>query len=165
MWRSNKYRELNFNRDVLITVKTKEENYNRTVILIQTWIKLVKNQTFIVSDYRDNNNYDNLIRTNCSRIYDDSKRLELSCKLGVEYDLFVKSHLSWWCHFDDDNYVNLRALNKLLGKFNPNRAFYLGKPSTAKPLSLNGLNFWFATGGAGFCLSRAMANKIMPYAR
>ena len=25
--------------------------------------------------------------------------------------------------------------------------------------------FWFATGGAGFCLSRALVNKMRPYIR
>lgn len=25
--------------------------------------------------------------------------------------------------------------------------------------------FWFATGGAGFCLSRALVNKMRPYVR
>lgn len=27
------------------------------------------------------------------------------------------------------------------------------------------ISFWFATGGAGFCLSRALASKMIPVAR
>ena len=45
--------------------------------------------------------------------------------------------------------------------------YYLGKPSTIGPVSLeaarNQINFWFATGGAGFCLSRSLITKMRTY--
>ena len=35
--------------------------------------------------------------------------------------------LSWFCHFDDDTYVNIPLLNKSLARFNPwKEKVYLG---------------------------------------
>ncbi|KAH1003366.1 hypothetical protein HUJ05_011291, partial [Dendroctonus ponderosae] len=107
----------------------------------------------------------------------------------------------WFCHFDDDNYVNVPRLVRFLADYNPREDWYLGKPSIQAPLeivskdkksvsfanpifpqtALGGemeragaicgvageaqmVRFWFATGGAGFCLSRALALKMMPLA-
>ena len=36
------------------------------------------------------------------------------CLAGGAIYIFVSSLLSWWCHFDDDNYVNVLALATLL---------------------------------------------------
>ena len=33
----------------------------------------------------------------------------------------------WFCHFDDDVYVNLAQLSKLLQKYDPNKPYYIGK--------------------------------------
>lgn len=33
------------------------------------------------------------------------------------------------------------------------------------PLSQHPVHFWFATGGAGFCISRGLALKMSPWAR
>jgi hypothetical protein len=35
----------------------------------------------------------------------------------------------WFCHFDDDNYVNVPALLDLLARYDPKDHWYLGKPS------------------------------------
>ena len=43
---------------------------------------------------------------------------------------------SWWCHFDDDNYVHVEQLVNLLEQYSPSKSFYLGKTSTAKPLEI-----------------------------
>lgn len=113
----------------------------------------------------------------------------------------------WFCHVDDDNYVNPAALLQLLAAFAPSQDVYLGRPSLDHPIeatervpgsssvsprkmlwagpvttTLLGLGskgpllspallqvttakFWFATGGAGFCLSRGLALKMSPWAR
>ncbi|KAK6638344.1 hypothetical protein RUM44_008773 [Polyplax serrata] len=108
----------------------------------------------------------------------------------------------WFCHFDDDNYVNVPRLVAMLGNYSSQQDWYLGKPSIRAPLeivpkdsdsnrvsgslgiyqtgeavfvSMNAashagrrprkISFWFATGGAGFCLSRSLALKMMPVAR
>ncbi|KAF0763619.1 fringe glycosyltransferase, partial [Aphis craccivora] len=72
----------------------------------------------------------------------------------------------WFCHVDDDNYVNVPALDELLKMYNPIGDWYLGRTSTPKPLQIRTkfqkTTFWFATGGAGFCLSRALVLKMAP---
>ncbi|KFM56565.1 Fringe glycosyltransferase, partial [Stegodyphus mimosarum] len=91
--------------------------------------------------------------------------------MSVEFDTFLDSAKKWFCHFDDDNYVNVPRLLKLLQAYNPQEDWYLGKPSIRSPLEIvsrddkqKNISFWFATGGAGFCLSRALALKMLPVA-
>lgn len=117
---------------------------------------------------------------------------------------------------DDDNYVNLRALLRLLASYLHTQDVYIGKPSLDRPIQatervsenkvVSGplstvprhtpytrgaggegedgsaawgtppqshhlsplqrpVHFWFATGGAGFCISRGLALKMSPWAR
>ncbi|KPP75312.1 hypothetical protein Z043_105446 [Scleropages formosus] len=79
----------------------------------------------------------------------------------------------WFCHVDDDNYVNMRALVKLLSLYAHTQDVYIGKPSLDRPIEaterlgdnkMRPVNFWFATGGAGFCVSRGLALKMSPWA-
>ena len=42
----------------------------------------------------------------------------------------------WFCHFDDDNYVNVPRLLKLLDNYNPREDWYLGRPSIPTPLEI-----------------------------
>lgn len=75
---------------------------------------------------------------------------------------------------DDDNYVNVGALLKFLARYPHTQDMYVGKPSLDRPIEaterlgdnkMKPVNFWFATGGAGFCISRGLALKMMPWAR
>ena len=43
---------------------------------------------------------------------------------------------SWWCHFDDDNYVHVARLAQLLKAHDAAMPVYLGKPSTPKPMEI-----------------------------
>lgn len=43
----------------------------------------------------------------------------------------------WFCHFDDDNYVNVPRLVKLLDEYSPSVDWYLGKPSISSPLEIH----------------------------
>ena len=43
---------------------------------------------------------------------------------------------SWFCHFDDDQYVNVAALESKLRQFDERKDWYLGKPSIGKPLDI-----------------------------
>lgn len=45
-------------------------------------------------------------------------------------------HSRWFCHFDDDNYVNIPKLVELLSNYSPTQDWYLGKPSIASPLEI-----------------------------
>lgn len=42
----------------------------------------------------------------------------------------------WFCHFDDDNYVNIPRLVTLLSDYNPQEDWYLGKRSIKTPLKI-----------------------------
>lgn len=63
-------------------------------------------------------------------------RKALCCKMSVEFDSFIASNKKWFCHFDDDNYVNVPRLVQHLRRYNPLDDWYLGKPSIKKPLEI-----------------------------
>ncbi|PIO39861.1 hypothetical protein AB205_0169130 [Aquarana catesbeiana] len=129
--------------------------------------------TFIFTDGEDEElqkKTDNVISTNCSAAH---SRQALSCKMAVEYDQFIESNMKWFCHVDDDNYVNVKTLIKLLSRYSHTNDIYIGKPSLDRPIQateriseskMRPVNFWFATGGAGFCISRGLALKMSPWA-
>lgn len=157
---------------VYISVKTTSRyHYPRLVILLETWVNLVKDNTWFFTDSPGDKDLvrrtgDHLIVTNCTSSH---HRLSLCCKMEQEFEHFLRSHRQWWCHFDDDNFVNVVALTKLLLRYDPGKPWYLGKTSTAYPLNIRGpdgrnSSFWFATGGAGFCVSRTLAMKMAPFA-
>ena len=64
--------------------------------------------------------------------------------------------------------MNVPALLKKLAHFDYNSEWYLGKPSIPNALEVinksdkKKVSFWFATGGAGFCLSRPLVEKMAP---
>lgn len=160
--------------DLFLSVKTTRSYHKwRLNILLQTWFQLAKNQTWFFTDSDDpelqKKTNGHMINTNCSSSH---YRKALCCKMSVEFDTFLESDKKWFCHVDDDNYVNVPRLLRLLGNYNPQEDWYLGKPSIRAPLEIlnrdsrkpNKVSFWFATGGAGFCLSRALALKMMPLA-
>lgn len=130
-------------------------------------------QTFIFTDGEDEalaKHTGNVVLTNCSAAH---SRQALSCKMAVEYDRFIESGKKWFCHVDDDNYVNLRALLRLLASYPHTQDVYIGKPSLDRPIQaterisehrVRPVHFWFATGGAGFCISRGLALKMGPWA-
>ncbi|XP_005420509.2 beta-1,3-N-acetylglucosaminyltransferase lunatic fringe [Geospiza fortis] len=130
-------------------------------------------QTFIFTDGEDEElkkQARNVINTNCSAAH---SRQALSCKMAVEYDKFIESGRKWFCHVDDDNYVNVRMLVKLLSSYPHTQDIYIGKPSLDRPIQaterisenkMHPVHFWFATGGAGFCISRGLALKMSPWA-
>ena len=89
---------------------------------------------------------------------------------GLGVKVFFKTKNRWFCHFDDDNYVNVHNLITLLQKYNHSGDWYLGKPSLNHQRRVGdrafpGQNraFWFATGGAGFCISLGLMRKMKPH--
>ncbi|XP_019412043.1 PREDICTED: beta-1,3-N-acetylglucosaminyltransferase radical fringe, partial [Crocodylus porosus] len=140
----------------------------------RTWISRARAQTFIFTDWEDRELRlragDRVINTNCSAVH---TRQALCCKMSVEYDKFLESGQKWFCHVDDDNYVNPRALLRLLSAFSHSQDVYVGRPSLDHPMEAadharsdgsTTVKFWFATGGAGFCISRGLALKMSPWA-
>ncbi|XP_038146539.1 beta-1,3-N-acetylglucosaminyltransferase manic fringe [Cyprinodon tularosa] len=160
--------------DIYIAVKTTWRfHQTRLALLLDTWISRTKADTFIFTDKEDeelqSKGY-NMVVTRCQS---DHSHQALSCKMSAEYDGFMASNKRWFCHVDDDNYVNLEGLLSLLSNFPQEGDIYVGKPSLDKPITAHQLlegnkttnvQFWFATGGAGFCLSRRLAEKMSPWA-
>lgn len=159
--------------DLFISVKTtKIFHQTRLNVVLKTWFVLAREQTYFFSDADDpvysSKTRGHFVNTNCSASHN---RKALCCKMSVEFDSFLESGKKWFCHFDDDNYVNVPRLLKLLQKYNPQEDWYLGKPSIRTPLEIvtrddkqKNISFWFATGGAGFCISKALALKMLPVA-
>lgn len=157
--------------DIFIAVKTTKKYHDRRLkLLINTWIGQAREETYIFTD--DNDKLDipdgHLINTNCSNTH---YRIALSCKMAVEYDFFMLTGKRWFCHLDDDTYLNVPGLVKLLQSYNHTDDWYLGRPSLRHPIEVmkrsnpeQKIAFWFATGGAGFCISRSLALKMMPHA-
>lgn len=161
--------------DIFIAVKTtKKFHQSRLNVLLETWISRNMQQTYIFTDGEDEELRKKIgshaINTNCSAAH---SRQALSCKMAVEYDKFIESGKKWFCHVDDDNYVNVRTLVKHLSQYPHTQDMYIGKPSLDRPIEaterlgdnkMRPVNFWFATGGAGFCVSRGLALKMSPWA-
>ncbi|XP_043269415.1 fringe glycosyltransferase isoform X2 [Venturia canescens] len=162
--------------DVFVSVKTtRHYHHSRLPAIIETWFQFAKDQTWFFTDREDpyfqNQTNGHMINTKCSSSHN---RRALCCKMSVEFDRFLESGRKWFCHFDDDNYVNVPRLLKLLDNYNPREDWYLGRPSIPAPLEIvrqgfkfskrSKVKFWFATGGAGFCISRALALKMVPVA-
>ncbi|XP_030061044.1 beta-1,3-N-acetylglucosaminyltransferase radical fringe isoform X1 [Microcaecilia unicolor] len=172
---SNSEKEILELKEIFIAVKTTRKYHKtRLDLLIKTWISRAKQQTYIFTDWEDQELRqlagDQMINTNCSSVH---TRQALCCKMAVEYDKFIESSKKWFCHVDDDNYVNLSALHHLLAAFSHSQDVYLGRPSLDHPIEAadrvrsdgsTSVKFWFATGGAGFCISRGLALKMSPWA-
>ncbi|XP_010159560.1 PREDICTED: beta-1,3-N-acetylglucosaminyltransferase manic fringe [Eurypyga helias] len=161
--------------DIFIAVKTtKRFHQSRMELLLDTWISRVREQTYVFTDEEDDalkrRMGDHAVFTNCSA---EHSHPALSCKMAAEFDAFLVSGRSWFCHLDDDNYLNPQALLKLLSSYSAMWDVYLGKPSLNRPIwasemlpnnQTKSVRFWFATGGAGFCISRKLASKMVPWA-
>nr|XP_020478393.1 beta-1,3-N-acetylglucosaminyltransferase lunatic fringe-like [Monopterus albus] len=161
--------------DLFIAVKTTRRYHRqRLALLLDTWISRNTPQTYVFTDGEDmelrKKMGAHLINTNCSAAHN---RQALSCKMALEYDTFIHTGRKWFCHVDDDNYLNVGSLLKLLSQYSHTQDVYIGRPSLERPIEtterlgtaeVRQVRFWFATGGAGFCLSRGLALKMKPWA-
>ncbi|XP_047221812.1 beta-1,3-N-acetylglucosaminyltransferase lunatic fringe-like [Girardinichthys multiradiatus] len=160
--------------DLFIALKTTGRYHRlRLELLLDTWISRNLPQTYVFTDGEDERLRkrmgSHLINTNCSAAH---TRQALSCKMALEYDTFLNSGKKWFCHVDDDNYLNVGSLLKLLSQYSHTQDVYIGRPSLERPIDaietlsiteMKRVRFWFATGGAGFCLSRGLALKMKPW--
>lgn len=122
--------------DVFIAVKTtKRFHQSRMELLLDTWISRAREQTYVFTDEEDDalkrRMGGHVVFTNCSTEHSHSA---LSCKMAAEFDAFLLSDQSWFCHLDDDNYLNPEALLKLLSSYSAMKDVYLGKPSLNRPI-------------------------------
>ncbi|XP_034043976.1 beta-1,3-N-acetylglucosaminyltransferase lunatic fringe-like [Thalassophryne amazonica] len=161
--------------DVFVAVKSTGRFHDeRLQLLLDTWMSRHQEQTYVFTEGNDEKLRkrmgSHLINTNCSASHN---RQALSCKMAQEYDTFLTTSKKWFCHVDDDNYLNVGALLKLLSQYSHKQDVYIGRPSLERPteaterlgtFQTKQVRFWFATGGAGFCLSRGLALKMKPWA-
>ena len=151
--------------DIHFTIKTSGKlHQTRLEPILVTWVPAVAEHVYFFTDiddyylsFRTNNH---VINTGCGANHDPEG---LGCKLNKEYDSYMSSGKKWWCHFDDDNYVNVQQLLKLLDEFDWDKQVYLGKPSF--PWKLHGRNITFGHGGNGFCVSRKLADDMAPWSQ
>uniref|UniRef100_A0A672P215 Beta-1,3-N-acetylglucosaminyltransferase radical fringe-like n=1 Tax=Sinocyclocheilus grahami TaxID=75366 RepID=A0A672P215_SINGR len=129
-------------RDIFIAVKTTRKYHkSRLQLLSQTWVSKAKEQ----------------VGRCFNGLHLTGNEAVVSCVLFCR----------WFCHMDDDNYVILPSLLELLSSYSHTQDVYLGRPSLDHPIEAAErvkMKFWFATGGAGFCISRGLALKMSPWA-
>ena len=125
----------------------------------------------------------------------------LCCKSGLEYEQFYKAlesgkvfrfstnvmvdstnihnvyHLPrWFCHFDDDEYLNVVNLFKELKKYDSSADYYVGHWLTKhgkKPKRIGWFKFfpeakrtrYFYATGASYCVSSGLMKKVKKYFR
>ncbi|KAI6235155.1 hypothetical protein M3Y95_00021300 [Aphelenchoides besseyi] len=153
-------------QDLTITIKTTKANHNtRLASILDTWFNDAPSNIFVVTDRTNDEQLirllgDRLITTNCGDKHD---HFSLNCKLQTELEIMAKHNADWSCHFDDDNFVNVRRLRNVLAQYDTRIPFYIGRSSTNRPVEVDDRRFWFATGGAGICLSRTLLDRIRPF--
>jgi fringe protein len=54
----------------------------------------------------------------------------------LEHFYLMGKEKDWFCHVDDDNYLNVPQLVSLLSKYDPNKDIYIGRPRLAQPLDV-----------------------------
>ena len=168
--RRNNIEEKTKQGDVFISIKTSAKFHKtRLEVLVNTWIPDAINQVYVFTDDDDTTLQkrfpsNHVINTNCSTGHTN---LGLNCKMAWEFEVYFKKNNRWFCHFDDDNYVNLPNLVTLLQNYNHSDDWYLGKPSLNHQMRVGdraypgqSRAFWFAHGGAGFCISQRLAHKM-----
>ena len=125
----------------------------------------------------------------------------LCCKSGLEYEQFYKALESgkkfrfstnvmvdstnihhvyllprWFCHFDDDEYLNVVNLFKELKKYDSSADYYVGHWLTKhgnKPKKIGRFKFfpeakrtrYFYATGASYCVSSGLMKKVKKYFR
>ena len=82
-----------------------------------------------------------------------------------------KQSPKWFCHFDDDTFLNFEALQNHLSSYPEDSPIYVGKKSISKPVQITYRSdnektvqskpFNFATGGAGWCINRSMYQNLL----
>ncbi|UJR26861.1 hypothetical protein I4U23_008172 [Adineta vaga] len=156
---------------IFYLIRTSARFYQKRLIyLLETWVTLAKNDVFFTTDtILPNISKSRMILTKKTCGIDAHTMGSLCCKTAHDFLLFQK-HLSrydWFCHFDDDQYVNVDNLQKYLSTLDSTFPYYIGRnswPDTVKRSKEPYPNpFWFATLGAGVCLSKRTIQLLKPF--
>ncbi|XP_065889885.1 beta-1,3-N-acetylglucosaminyltransferase lunatic fringe-like [Dysidea avara] len=187
-----------YTHNIYFSVKSSWRNYKgRVFTSMLTWFQVLdKDELAIIGDnssagkpYADviRKSGFNLINSSCG---DDHSRYALCCKTGTEFSSYYKTlekHIDskdryqWYCHVDDDIYVNVPQLSHVLQQYDPSKPYYIGKfpwivrhefdkdpyipvddnarvRIEQKHLTMMANNYQYAT-GASYCLSYALMMK------
>ena len=82
----------------------------------------------------------------------------------------------WFCHFDDDQYLNVKTLSVELKKYNSSEKYYLGHRLSRLGKRRETLGFlerfphakrkhYLYASGASYCLSAGLMNAVKTYFR
>ncbi|XP_011406594.2 PREDICTED: beta-1,3-N-acetylglucosaminyltransferase lunatic fringe-like [Amphimedon queenslandica] len=170
--------------DVYFSIKSTEKYHeSRLHLLALTWFQTVHpHNLHIVTDTEDTTT--ELLRdfgytvhiAGCPKGHTHQP---MACKCGVEFEQFYiakenGSHYNWYCHLDDDMYLNVLALFELLDTLNPLDSHYLGQRSINRRIDIredfkrkNNIlrdSYYFAT-GAIYCISTPLMEQLEYYLR
>ena len=156
---------------IMYVIRTNANFYQKRLIYhLQTWIALISPDVFFVSDLiLPNISIDHIILTKQNCGSDAHSMSLLCCKTAHDFLLFQRylNNYDWFCHFDDDQYVNINKLKEYLSTFDSSQPYYIGRNSWLKSLQRTKepfpYPFWFATLGAGVCLSKRTIDLLKPY--
>lgn len=156
--------------DVLHTIKTsKSLHVERAEAILLTWFPhATHQQAYFITDHDD---LPFFIKTDGQMVVTDCDtthgRDGLNCKMAAEVETFLAHRTKWWCHWDDDNYVNVPQLLRLLSGYDWREEWYVGRASLTYPVpyTFKGKRApaWFAHGGCGFCVSRPLVERMAPH--
>lgn len=151
------------NTFIFIGIKTSEAGVHgqRLPQIEQTWLKdalatnLIDIKFFTHAQVNQTSDSSSLmVSTACNS-------QDLACKTSGVFAYFLTNTTApWFCSFDDDNYVLVDNLIKLLKTYNATKDWYLGKP-TGPGIFYSNVNarIRHATGGAGYCFSRPLVER------
>jgi fringe protein len=153
----------------MYVIQTNSKFYqNRLIYLLQTWILFVHKHVYFVTDqYLPNISHDHLILTKNTCEQERNTINILCCKTAHDFILFHRhrTKYDWFCHFEDDQYVNIKNLEKYLSTLDFNYPYYIGRNSWSNKFKQTKEPFWFASLGAGVCLSKYLIDLLQPYTR
>lgn len=163
---------------IFLSIKTSGKFHrNRVLAQLRTWVSATTYAQSITHYYTDANIDDadiltllpspsHIINTQCGTSH---AQQDLCCKMQSEIAGFaawerlrVKSrnqHTSFWCHFDDDQYIMPRNLASYLSHVPRGAKLYTGKGVYHAAPSKR----YFAPGGAGFCIDGTTTLKVHEY--
>ncbi|CAG5105122.1 Oidioi.mRNA.OKI2018_I69.chr1.g1853.t1.cds [Oikopleura dioica] len=142
---------------------TKNNLNSRVQLALETWSKRALAQTILLTDRVDENFAGgNLRRVETTSCGSGHSRHDLTCKVQRAIQLAAETASKWFCHVDDDTFVNFEKLEELLATMDSSKLHFIGKQSIPDGIQLHSRTgrIHFATGGAGWCLSKPLVNQL-----
>ncbi|KAI0984630.1 hypothetical protein GJ496_006887 [Pomphorhynchus laevis] len=161
--------------NTVIIVRTAHQFHcSRAQAIYNTWYNLTLEKMHIITDKYDKNIFSMFKNAHTCHCPSGHELISLCCRAICEFDLFIREVKKkkfpplWLCRFDDDQYVHVPRLIKMLNYYNPAEHHYLGKFSWP-PIKVNisrktksGV-VRFHTYGAGVCFSAPTALMLIRF--